>query len=201
MLKKCVMAALLAALGALPRTAAAHCDRLDGPVVKDARIALQTGRLDPVLKWVPAAREADVRAAFQQSLGVRTLGTQARELADRYFFETVVRIHREGEGLPYTGLASTEAPLAEGIAAADRALDSGTLDPLLHTALRRVEAGLRARFTLAMEARAHASESTARGRAYAAAYAEFLHYAERLYGNGSGEPAHDHQAPSADGHR
>jgi hypothetical protein len=194
-----VMAVLLAAIAsllALPRAVAAHCDRLDGPIVKDARTALGAARVDPVLKWIPAEREDEVRAAFQQSLSVRALGSPARELADRYFFETLVRIHREGEGLPYTGLKSSDTPLEPGIAAADLALDTGALDPLLRAVRRRIEEGLRARFARALEVRAHAAESTDLGRAYVAAYAEFLHYAEALYGDASGEAAHDHQPPA-----
>jgi len=98
----------LAAVGAIclvlsPRPAHAHCDTLDGPVVKDARIALESKDVTPVLKWIRLDKEGEIREAFQRTLTVRPLGPEARALADRFFFETLVRVHREGEGAPYTG--------------------------------------------------------------------------------------------------
>ena len=82
----------------------AHCDTLNGPVVADARKAIALGDVTSLLKWVAADDEQIIRSAFQKTLEVRKLGTQARDLADMYFFETLVRIHRAGEGAPYTGL-------------------------------------------------------------------------------------------------
>jgi hypothetical protein len=35
-----------------PLEASAHCDTMNGPVVADARQALESGHLTPVLKWV-----------------------------------------------------------------------------------------------------------------------------------------------------
>ena len=87
-----------------PRLASAHCDTLDGPVVKTAAKALETGKVAPVLAWVKAEDEAAIKTAFAETLAVRKLGPAAKELADRYFFETAVRLHRAGEGASYTGL-------------------------------------------------------------------------------------------------
>ena len=104
---RCASALVLAgalSLTLVPRPALAHCDTLDGPVVKDARAALDAKDLTPVLKWVEYEKEGEIREAFQHALAVRALGPEARALADRFFFETLVRVHREGEGAPYTGL-------------------------------------------------------------------------------------------------
>ena len=81
-----------------------HCDSLDGPVVTAARQALETDDLDLILPFVHEDGEAEVRAMFASVQSVRGLGEATREIADRLFFETVVRIHRAGEGAPYTGL-------------------------------------------------------------------------------------------------
>ena len=62
---KLAAVALFLVLTALPLRAAAHCDTLDGPVVKDARAALEGGKLAPVLAWVQPSDEAEVRAAFE----------------------------------------------------------------------------------------------------------------------------------------
>ena len=87
-----------------PARALAHCDGLDGPVVKAAQRALETRNPALVLIWVQEKDEPEIRKAFEQTLAVRELCPQARELADRFFFETLVRVHRAGEGAPFTGL-------------------------------------------------------------------------------------------------
>jgi hypothetical protein len=126
--------ALVLALVAVPlfvaRPAYAHCDTMDGPVVKAAQRALATRELEPLLIWVREQDEAEIRHAFEHTLQVRALGKSAAELADRYFFETVVRIHREGEGEPYTGLKPAGTDLGHAVPAADRALVSGSSEEL-----------------------------------------------------------------------
>src|SRR5688572_24952802 len=83
------------------RKAAAHCDTLDGPVVETAKLALKQSDVTPVLKWVNKDGEKEVREAFAAALKVRSLNEDARMLADTHFFETLVRVHRAGEGVPF----------------------------------------------------------------------------------------------------
>ncbi|MGH8640573.1 MAG: DUF6448 family protein, partial [Burkholderiales bacterium] len=90
--------------GLLAAWAIGHCDTLDGPVVTLARKALETGNVNHVLPWVRPEDEPEIRRAFDHALAVRKLGCEARDLADRHFFETLVRVHRAAEGAPYTGL-------------------------------------------------------------------------------------------------
>ena len=52
----------LAALVMWPAGARAHCDTMDGPVVKDAKAALEKGDVTPVLKWVAKDAEPEIRA-------------------------------------------------------------------------------------------------------------------------------------------
>jgi len=182
----------------VPRAALAHCDTLDGPVVKDARTALDTRDVTPVLKWVRPDKEGEIRQAFQNALGVRTLGPEARALADRFFFETLVRVHREGEGAPYTGLKPAGTAVDPGIAASDTALETGSVDPLVTLLSAEVDRGVRHRFAQAAEARKHAAESVEKGRQYVAAYVEFMHYAERLLQDAS--TAASHAEPTAHAH-
>lgn len=183
-----LVVATVALLAATPKTASAHCDTLDGPVVKDARAALEAKDVTPVLKWVKADKEPEIREAFARAVAVRGLGSDARSLADRFFFETVVRVHRAGEGAPYTGLKPAGTAVDPGIAAADAALESGRVETLVGLVTRDVERGLRERHARAMAARAHAVESVANGREYVEAYVEFVHYAERLVAAGAGRP-------------
>lgn len=174
----------------MPLSAHAHCDTLDGPVVSEARAALETGDVTPLLKWVPAEDEGEIRAAFNQTLQVRMFGESARELADSYFFETFVRIHRAGEGAPYTGLKPTGNSHSPE-SAADRALAAGTVDDLAARIAEHAAAGVRARYTAVVAAQKLAGESVEAGRAYVAAYVDYVHYVLGLHNAIEGAGGHD----------
>ena len=160
-------------------SAYAHCDTLGGPVVAAARRALESGDITPVLKWVKPANEGEVQSAFSRALAVRVNGPEARELADTYFFETVVRVHRTGEGAPYTGLKAA-GDVEPVVAMSDEALASGSIEKLATAIGQHAADGVRQRFARALEAKKHAEESVAAGREFVEAYVEFTHYVERL---------------------
>jgi hypothetical protein len=195
--------AVLAAVAALSwaGTAAAHCDTLDGPVVAAARKALDSGNVNLVLGWVQQKDEAEIRTAFQKASAVRKTGGTAAELADTYFFETLVRVHRAGEGEPYTGLKPAGA-IEPPVAAADRALETGKLEPVAKLVADRMHEGLHRQFEVAMAKRPRDANDVAAARAYAAAYVEYVHYVERLYDvAGTAGAAHPHgAAPAAHAH-
>lgn len=163
------------------RVASAHCDGLDGPVVKAATNALRTSNVNLVLIWVEEEDEAQIRAAFQQALLVRRQSPAARALADRYFFETLVRLHRAGEGASYTGLKPAGRDLGPAIPAADAALEAGAIGPLQDLLTDAVQRGLRKQFEALRMLKRYDPNDVAAGRRYVQAYVEYVHYVERLY--------------------
>ena len=185
--------AALAMLMASASEARAHCDTMDGPVVAAARNALESGSLAHVLIWVRAQDEAEIRKAFAQTRAVRAQGKEARELADRWFFETVVRLHRQGEGEPFTGLKPAGTDLGPAIPAADRSLAAGSVGELERLLLHEVRDRLRERFTHAVEARRFDPADVKAGREYVAAYVALMHYVEQVHALGS-------DASHGDGH-
>ncbi len=157
-----------------------HCDTLDGPVVMEARTALDQGELTPVLKWLRPDDEAEVRAAFELARAVRGESEAARRLADTYFFETLVRVHRAGEGAPYSGLKPAGA-VDPAVALADKALETGDAGALVDELSAALEQGIHSRLETVRERRAHMSESVEAGRRYVEAYVDYVHYAEGLH--------------------
>jgi hypothetical protein len=172
--------AVVVLLAALPSAARAHCDTLDGPVVLIARKALESGKVNPVLAWVRPQDEAEIRAAFTRTLAVRKSGAEARSLADTWFFETVVRVHRAGEGAPYTGLKAAGQDLGPAIEAADRSIDSGSPAAVEKLLADAVKEGIHERFAR-LKAQRRPGEDVAAGRAWVQAYVPFVHYAEGVY--------------------
>lgn len=177
-----------------PHRVAAHCDTLDGPVAQDAHKAIAARDVTPVLKWVQPHDEKGVRAAFQQLLAAK--GAKA-EAAEQRFLATLVRIHRAGEGAPFTGLkpAGTVEP---AVAAADQALASGSADALVKLISDDVAAGIKKRHELAAERYRHKDESVARGREFVAAYVDYTHYVERLHRDALLAGGHEEHADHKD---
>ena len=178
----------------MPSLVGAHCDTLDGPVVVSAKEALGKGDVTPVLKWIKKEHEEEIRALFKKTLAVRSKGPEARELADMYFFETLVRLHRAGEGAPYTGLqAGSAEPI---VAAADQSLEKGSVDHLVKHVSDAVAKGIRQRFHHTLEKKKHAEHNVTAGREFVEAYVEFTHYVERLHLNAAGHGAHSAEPAS-----
>jgi hypothetical protein len=170
-----------------------HCDGVDGPVVTAARKALDSENANLMLPWVRKEDEAEVLHAFEHAVSVRKLGPQAKALADRHFFETLVRVHRAGEGAPYTGLKPAGRDLGPAIPAADRALDEGSVEKLTNLLTEAVRQGVSKHFNAAMSRRKFDVNDVSAGRAYVEAYVACVHYVERLWRDATGA-AHGHHA-------
>ncbi len=167
----------------------AHCDTLDGPVVTAARKALDTNNVKLVLIWVQKKDEAEIIKAFEKTLEVRKLNSKAKDLADMYFFETLVRIHRAGEAASYTGLKPAGLDLGPAIPAADKALETGKSDQIMRLLNDAVSGGVKEAFTKAVSLKNYMENDVEAGRKYIEAYVIFLHYVEGLYDTAKKEPA------------
>ena len=179
-------------VGFAARRAEAHCDTLGGPVVTAGQKALDTADLDPARIWVQPSAEPELREAFTKALEVRRLGPAARALADRWFFETLVRLHRAGEGEPYTGLKPAGTDLGPAIPTADRALAASSVAPVDQLLTRAVKHGLAERLARVVAARRYKPSDVTAGRAWVTAYVGFLHYVEGVYQAATGEAAEGH---------
>jgi hypothetical protein len=172
-----MMATGLAAL--LAANVQAHCDTMGGPVIPEARAALEKGEVTPILKWVKADNEAEIRRAFAQAVAVRAKGGEAKALADQHFLETLIRLHRAGEGAPYTGIKDEAVePLA---AMADQTLASGSAEELIGMVSQHLAAAIRERFNRVVVAGKNKDKNVAAGREYVEAYVTYLHYVEGVH--------------------
>jgi hypothetical protein len=184
------LAVLAGCLILLPAISRAHCDTLGGPVVKDGRAALEKRDITPVLKWVKPEHETELRQVFDEALFVRAKGPDAAGLADRHFLETLVRLHRMGEGAPYTGLK--DAPAEPIVAMADKALFSGSERAMLKALDDHLAKVLAGKFQRVLAASKAKDTSVEAGRAFVEAYVDYTHYLEALHAAiaGSGPDHH-----------
>ena len=186
---------LVALALAAPAAAWAHCDTLDGPVVQTARASLESGKIGPVLAWVQAGDEGEIRHAFEHARAVRALGPEARSLADRFFLETLVRVHRAGEGAPYTGLRPAGQDLGPAVKAADKAVETGSAAEVEKLLVESVRHGLHQRFAR-LAAQKKPGDDVAKGRAWVEAYVPYVHWVEGVHAAASRGAGH-HPEPEA----
>ncbi len=168
-----------------------HCDSLDGPVVTAARAALDAGDVDLVLPYVHLDGEPEVCEAFDLALKAREQGPEAQEVADRWFFETVVRVHRAGEGAAFTGLKPAGLDVGPVIPAAARSLDNGSPGEVTEVLCEHVRREAERRHTQAMRLGAHAGEGVPQARAFVEASLGLQVWAHTVYRTITADP-HSH---------
>jgi len=161
-----------------PLLSGAHCDTMDGPTAADGKKALESNNINYALKWILPKYEEELRTIFEKSIKVRVLSPEAMELADRYFMETLVRIHRAGEGEPFEGLKPSGTPIDEKVAAADKSIEVGNLSPLDGLVSPQDFPELKEKFEKVMALKDYNINDIQAGRAYIEAYVNFFKTAE-----------------------
>lgn len=167
----------------------AHCDRRNGPVAVAAREALQSGDFEKVVIWVTKEEQEELNEKFKEALAVYKSGGEARNLATDYFMETTVRLHREAEGLPFTGLKPA-SPNPVDIAQAEKALETGDVGPLTSLLKDELEEGISKWFQNAMEAKKNKDQSVEAGREWVDAYVKYIIFSHKLYQQIQAGPPH-----------
>lgn len=188
--KFCLAAASLISLGFATHVFA-HCDSMDGPVIKDAQRALEINDVTPVLKWVTVEDEPVLQQLFMLTISVRRESETAQKLADSYFFEALVRIHRASEGEGFTGI-KPKGSVEPVIAATDRALGEGSIDQLADKIAEAVRDGITTRFNEANERKLVAEDSVMQGREYVDAYVQLTHFIETIHRTVLHGASHEH---------
>lgn len=157
----------------------AHCDSMSGPVIPEATAALEKGDITPILKWLKPEYEAEVKTVFSMAIQVRDKGPEAKKLADKYFLETLIRLHRAGEGAPYTGIKET--PPEKIIILTDQAFASGSADELIEKIQTHLAAAIKEKFKKALQASKNKDKSVESGREFVEAYVQYTHYVEGIH--------------------
>lgn len=158
-----------------------HCDTLDGPVVKASKEALESGNVNLILPWVPKETEDELKKAFEKSLSVRKQSRQAKELADYWFFETAVRLHREGEGAPYTGLKPAGLDWGPVIPRAEKAIEESDPEEVIGFIVHTLEEELQERFRQAIAKKRYNEDDVDAARDYVQSMLGFVLFSHHIY--------------------
>ncbi len=158
----------------------AHCDSYDGPVIKDAAKALETNNVNLVLKWITKEQEKEITKLFQKTYELRNGDKGVYEIVEKHFFETLVRLHREAEGAPYTGLkpAGTTKQI---IQMTDKALKENNVDDFLLKLNNHINKVVREKYQKASVLNKLKDDSVEKGREFVAAYVDYTHTVEAIH--------------------
>lgn len=170
----------VAALVVVPLNLSAHCDSYDGPLIKDALRAIETNNVTLVLKWVDKEHEPEISSLFNKTVALKKGDREVFELVQKYFLETLVRVHREGEGAPYTGLkpAGQTEPI---VVMSDQALEQKNINNLLEKLNAHLSEVVREKYNQAVETSRGKDQSAEAGRAFVKAYVEYTHLLEAVH--------------------
>ena len=172
-------------LGAFSINANAHCDTMDGPTIIDAQKAMKENNINYALKWVAPKDEKEINQIFNLSMQVKDLSPESKQIAEKYFFGELVRIHREAEGAPYTGVKPAGTTIDKKVLAADKSIEIGNLSPLENLIEKDKKIELKNRFDKVMSLKNYDINDLKAGREYIHAYVNFFKFAE-------GEDDHNH---------
>ncbi len=171
--------------------ASAHCDGMDGPVILEAKTAIEQRDVTPLLKWVPQHDERELKSAFAKTLKDRSAGKSSANDVDKRFFSTLVRIHRQSEGAPFTGIkpAGQIEPI---VAAADVSLKEKNVDHVVEHVMSQIEKSIRDKFAATVQSKELADQSVENGRKFVSNYVQYVHFVEAL--NNMAEEKAEHHA-------
>lgn len=168
-----------------------HCDSKDGPVVTGAQAALDTGEVNEALRFAPEDTEGEIRTAFTKALQARSSSPAAREVAELYFAETVVRLHRAGEGAAFTGLKPEGLDVGPVIPLAEHAIETGSCEELVTFLSDALHEEVKERLEHVLELKARAGSGLAEAREYTSAMLGLQVWSHKLYGAMKASPHED----------
>lgn len=169
-----------------------YCDAMDGPVATAARRAIETKDVREVLAWVPQASEEELTTAFDRTLTERDKSREAKDIADLWFIETVVRLHMPEEGLPFTGLKPEGLEEGPVYARAKRAIADERPELLVRYLQNVLDDEVRIRFREVLAHKGSHPNDTEEGRAYIRAFLEFTGFCQGVYDHVTTSLGHAH---------
>lgn len=173
-----VTISLFVIFGSIP--AFAHCDSYDGPAIKDAIKALETHNVNLVLKWITPQQEKEIIPLFNKTYALKSGDKEVYNIVEKHFFETLVRLHRETEGAPYTGLkpAGTTKQI---IQLSDQAIESNNVEYLLDRLNTHIGKVIKEKYEKVAALDKFKNDSPEKGREFVEAYVDYTHTIEAIH--------------------
>jgi hypothetical protein len=162
-------------------------DITNGPVLKAAKLALETGNVNYVLIWFPEESENKLKNLFEKTFCERRAGKDVHGVTIDWYFETLSRLHRDRDGALYTCMKPNGLDVSPVVPKAERAIETCNAEEIIEVVPKTMEGDLRQHFHYVMEKRNYDVNNIIAGRAYVAAFIDFIVYLHNLNTSTSGE--------------
>ena len=165
-------------------------DPHNGPVMRAAKMALETGNANYVLIWVSEKSENTLKNLLEKTYCERSSRKNLQNRAIDWYFETVNRFHLANKGALYTCLKPgglDENPIVPKV---ERAIETGNFEKIIGVIPNTHAADVREHFHHVMDKRNYDLNNIAAGRAYVSAFFDFIGYVHNLSSVIPGEGDH-----------
>lgn len=169
--------------------ASAHCDSYDGPVIKEALRALDTNNVELVYKWIAPDQEKEISSLFNKAYSLKDGDKELYSIVERHFLETLVRLHRETEGAPFTGI-KPEGSMTPVVQMADNAIETNEVATVTNAVTNHLAEVIQERYEKVMELSKTKDNSVSQGREYVEAYVVYTHTLEAVENLLHGDHSH-----------
>lgn len=152
------------------------------------------------MPWIPQKAEHEIIEAFNKTLIARNQGKEAMEVADYWLYETVVRVHREGEGASYTGLKPAGLDWGPVVPRAEEAITKGNPKEVIDFINHTLKEELEVRFSRVMAKKNFDTNNVTAAREYVQAELGFVLFSHGLYAVITGKGEHDESGSKKHAH-
>jgi cell division inhibitor SulA len=128
-----------------------HHDAGNGPVMKAAKMALETGNANYVLIWVPEESENSLKNILEKTCCERSVRRNMQNRTIDWYFETVNRLHSANDGALYSCLKHGRRDEIPIVPMMERAIETGNLEKILGFIPNTLLADMRERFHHVMD--------------------------------------------------
>ncbi|MFW9973020.1 MAG: DUF6448 family protein, partial [Candidatus Odinarchaeota archaeon] len=146
-----------------------------------AKEALSEKNINLILPWVPEEAEEELEKIFKKTLTIREKGKESAELADLWFFENAVRLHRIGEGKGFTGLKPAGLDWGPIVPRADKAIENKNPNEVIDFLKNTIEDKLKEKFQYIMALINYDKNDVKNARKYVHAILDFTLFSNHLY--------------------
>lgn len=188
-IKSVLFLSLFAVMMLVVTPASAHCDSYDGPVIKEALRALDTNNVELVYKWITPDQEKEISVLFNKTYSLKDGDKELYNIVERHFLETLVRLHRETEGAPFTGIKPVGS-MTPVVQMADNAIATNDVSTVTNAVVNHLADVIQERYTKVMELSKTKDNSVQQGREYVEAYVVYTHTLEAVENLLHGDHSH-----------
>jgi len=155
-------------------------DLLNGPVIRAAKTALETGDANYIVIWVPEESENTLKNLLEKTCCTQRIKNNMQNRAIDWYFDTVNRLCFVDRKMMFTGLKSDGCNENLIISKAVKAIETGSVEIITDNIPVAYEDEVKQRFRQVINKKNYPVNNPTAGRAYVSAFFEFMGYVQSL---------------------